>query len=211
MKVKRENKVAQLGPTLRDPMDCSLPGSSIHGIFQARVLEFVAISFSFSLSINRLFYNIELKFIFCQLFKVLILSCIKFTGVGHFLTPVFSLLMCAQLLSHVQLFVTPCRVACQAALSMGLSWQEHWSELPFPPPSDLLTQGLNLCLLWILNWQVDSLPLSYLGSPLFTYISSQICVTLYNVLWYSMVNIYSLFFLLIIDLGIFVGDFFPNR
>ena len=39
MKVKRESEVAQSGPTLRDPMDCSLPGSSIHGIFQARVLE----------------------------------------------------------------------------------------------------------------------------------------------------------------------------
>ena len=36
----------QLCPTLGDPMDCSLPGSSVHGIFQARVLEWVAISFS---------------------------------------------------------------------------------------------------------------------------------------------------------------------
>ena len=36
----------QLCPTLRDPMDCSLPGSSIHGIFQARVLEWGAIAFS---------------------------------------------------------------------------------------------------------------------------------------------------------------------
>ena len=41
-----ESEVAQLCPTLRDPMDCSLPGSSVHGIFQARVLEWVAISFS---------------------------------------------------------------------------------------------------------------------------------------------------------------------
>ena len=39
MKVERESKVAQSRPTLCDPMDCSLPGSSIHGIFQARVLE----------------------------------------------------------------------------------------------------------------------------------------------------------------------------
>ena len=43
MKVKRESEVAQSYPTLRDPMDCSLPGSSIHGIFQARVLEWSAI------------------------------------------------------------------------------------------------------------------------------------------------------------------------
>ena len=39
MKVKGESEVAQLCPTLSDPMDCSLPGSSVHGIFQARVLE----------------------------------------------------------------------------------------------------------------------------------------------------------------------------
>ena len=37
MKVKRESEVAQSCPTLSDPMDCSLPGSSVHGIFQARV------------------------------------------------------------------------------------------------------------------------------------------------------------------------------
>ena len=46
MKVKSESEVAQLWPTLGDPMDCSLPGSSVHGIFQARVLEWGAIAFS---------------------------------------------------------------------------------------------------------------------------------------------------------------------
>ena len=46
MKVKSESEVAQLCLTLRDPMDCSLPGSSVHGIFQARVLEWAAIAFS---------------------------------------------------------------------------------------------------------------------------------------------------------------------
>ena len=46
MKVKSESEVAQSCPTLRDPMDCSLPGSSAHGIFQARVLEWGAIAFS---------------------------------------------------------------------------------------------------------------------------------------------------------------------
>ena len=47
MKVKSEREVTQLCPTLRDPMDCSLPGSSVHGIFQAGVLEWGAIAFSF--------------------------------------------------------------------------------------------------------------------------------------------------------------------
>ena len=49
MKVKSESEVTQSYPTLSDPTDCSLPGSSVHGIFQARVLEWVAIAFfSFS-------------------------------------------------------------------------------------------------------------------------------------------------------------------
>ena len=46
MKGKSESEVAQLCPTLHDPMVCSLPGSSVHGIFQARVLEWGAIAFS---------------------------------------------------------------------------------------------------------------------------------------------------------------------
>ena len=46
MKVKSEREVAQLCLTPSDPMDCSLPGSSIHGILQARVLEWGAIAFS---------------------------------------------------------------------------------------------------------------------------------------------------------------------
>ena len=45
-KVKSESEVAQSCPILSDPMDCSLPGSSIHGIFQARALEWGAIAFS---------------------------------------------------------------------------------------------------------------------------------------------------------------------
>jgi len=46
MKVKSESEVVQSCLTLRNPMDCSAPGSSIHGIFQARVLEWGAIAFS---------------------------------------------------------------------------------------------------------------------------------------------------------------------
>ena len=46
MKLKSESEVAQSCPTLSDPMDSCLPGSSIHGIFQARVLEWGAIAFS---------------------------------------------------------------------------------------------------------------------------------------------------------------------
>ena len=46
MKVESESEVTQVCPTLLDHMDCSLPGSSVHGIFQARVLKWVAIAFS---------------------------------------------------------------------------------------------------------------------------------------------------------------------
>ena len=49
MKVKSESEVTQSCLTLRDPMDCSLPGSPVNGIFQARVLEWGAIAFSDSI------------------------------------------------------------------------------------------------------------------------------------------------------------------
>ena len=63
MKVKNESEVAQLCPTVSDPMDSSLPGSSVHGIFQASVLEWGAIAFSdhklrgFKKHINLLSYS----------------------------------------------------------------------------------------------------------------------------------------------------------
>ena len=55
MKVRSESDLAQSCPTLSDPMDCSLPGSSAHGIFQARVLEWGAIAFSKRLTYGSLF------------------------------------------------------------------------------------------------------------------------------------------------------------
>src|SRR5574337_1227665 len=59
MKVKSESEVAQSCLTLRDPMDCSLPGSCVHGIFQARVLEWGAIAFSMILVDFLLKYPIQ--------------------------------------------------------------------------------------------------------------------------------------------------------
>ena len=61
MKVKSESEVAQSCPTLSDPMVCSLPGSSVHGIFQARVLEWVAITLGWTKNLFKFFYNILLK------------------------------------------------------------------------------------------------------------------------------------------------------
>ena len=65
-KVKSESEVAQSCPTFSDPMDCSLPGSSIHGIFQARVLESVAITFSVQQCYSLIFTQISWKFRFIQ-------------------------------------------------------------------------------------------------------------------------------------------------
>ena len=58
MKGKSESEVAQSCPTLSDPMDCSLPGSSVHGIFQARVLEWVEVAFSVCVIERYKFYHI---------------------------------------------------------------------------------------------------------------------------------------------------------
>ena len=67
MKVKSEREVTQLCPTCSDPMDYSLPGSSVHGIFQARVLEWGAVAFS------RQFYTLktQLYMAFCAITYIL--------------------------------------------------------------------------------------------------------------------------------------------
>ena len=70
MKVKSESEVAQSCPTLSDPMNCSPPGSSVHGIFQARVLEWSAIAFSgLGLERNQILTVLHLMVgrIFCSL------------------------------------------------------------------------------------------------------------------------------------------------
>ena len=59
MRVKSESEVAQSYPTLSDPMDCSLPGSSVPGIFQARVPEWGAIAFSESVT-NSTYFDAQI-------------------------------------------------------------------------------------------------------------------------------------------------------
>ena len=71
MKVKSEREVSQSCPTLSDPMDYSLPGSSVHGIFQARVLEWGAIAFSGVTGIDALIFlhamnNLLQQFLSCN-------------------------------------------------------------------------------------------------------------------------------------------------
>ena len=68
--------------------------------------------------------------------------------------------VCAQSLSHVQLFMAPWTVACQPPLPMDFSRQEYWSGIPFPPPGDLPDPEIKPCLLSLVYWQADSLPLA---------------------------------------------------
>ena len=63
-------------------------------------------------------------------------------------------------------FVMSWTVALQAPLSMEFSRQEYWSGLPFPSPGDLPSLGIEPKSLRFLLWQVDSLPVSRLGSPM---------------------------------------------
>ena len=79
MKVKSESEVAQSCPTLRDPLDWSLPGSSVRGIFQARVLEWVAIAFSeFGVLVLRIFELVLIRDTSLYLFCFLLVSLSDF-------------------------------------------------------------------------------------------------------------------------------------
>ena len=118
--MKSESEVRQSCPTLHDPMDCSLPGSLTHGIFQGIVLEWVDIAFS-GVHITRCKINTSGKLLHSR-------------GISAHC----SVMTCMpSQFNHVGLFVTPWTVAQQAPLSMEFSWQEQWSGLPFPPPRDL--------------------------------------------------------------------------
>ena len=70
--------------------------------------------------------------------------------------------MCAELLSHVQLFATPWNVACQTPLSMGFSRQGYWDGMPFPFPGDLPDPGIEPGSLAL---QAYSLPSELPGKP----------------------------------------------
>ena len=73
--------------------------------------------------------------------------------------------VCAQSLSHVQLFATPRTVAHQAPLSMGFFQTRYWSGLSFPPSGDLPHPGTEpVSPMQLLHWLADSLPLHHLGS-----------------------------------------------
>ena len=122
-------------------MDCSLPGFSVHGIFQARILEWVAVSFSRGSSRPRDWTQISHH---CRQ----TLYPLSHQGSPEWDESCYGEeSIVVQLLSHVWLFATPWELVLQAPLSMVLSRQEYWSGLPFPSPGDLPIPGINLCLL----------------------------------------------------------------
>ena len=100
-------------------VDCGPPGSSIHGIFQARLLEWVPISFSRG-SCQPRYWTL----VFCS-------SCMASRLVGGNLVAKSCLTL-----------VTPWTIACQDPLSMGFSRQGYWSGLPFPSPGGLPNPGI---------------------------------------------------------------------
>ena len=152
MKVKSEREVAQLCPTLINPMDCSPPGSSVHGILQARVLESGAIAFSMSVSTEPQtrgpveqytvvsFTGSRNKNVKVNFMRDIIglngLNIAKLIWMGQ----IVLLSACgyqvlkvkAKSLSCVRHFATPWTVAYDVPPSMGFSRQEYWSGLPFP-------------------------------------------------------------------------------
>ena len=115
------HEVAQSCPTLFDPMGCSLPGSSIHGIFLVRILEWVAISFSICFIREALFtkgiFISPLKILLCKE-KCYFVYAFFYSHQAISCTPSLHLLIVViQWLSHGQLFVTPWTVAHQTSMS----------------------------------------------------------------------------------------------
>ena len=147
-------KVRQLCLTLCDPVDCSPPGFSVHGILQARILEWVAMPFPRGIfPIQILNSNTSLAGGFIKTLRLTkIQSIFPLVGEKRLFPTINMLGATSQRLfdelhlrnawvlsrfSHVWLFRTPSTIAHQAPLSMEFSRQEYWNGLPFPSPGEL--------------------------------------------------------------------------
>ena len=140
MKVKSESEVAQSCPTLSDPMNCSPPGSSLHGIFQARVLEWGAIAFSEEYWSGLLFPSpgalpthpgIKPA---VRVPPALARGSFTTSTTWEALEDDIGTLLLLSRFSRVRLCATSQSAAHQAPPSLGFSRQEHWSGFPFPSP-----------------------------------------------------------------------------
>ena len=141
--------VAQSCRTLNDPMDHSPQGSSVHGIFQARILEWVAISSSRGSS--RPSNQIQFSCISCIGRQILY-------HLSHQGSPIIPYAAAAKSLWSGPTLCDPMDAAHQASPSMGFSRQEHWSRLLFPPPEDLPDPGIKPTTPVSPALQADSLP-----------------------------------------------------
>ena len=144
--------VAQSCLTPCDPVDCSLPGSSVHGIFQARIMVCVAISSSRGSSWPR-----DQNWVSC-------VSCIAGRFFTHWAIRLTQYILKVKVksLSCFWLFGIPWTVVYRAFLSMGFSRQEYWSGLPFPSPGDLPDTEIEPRSP---SFQADSLPSEPPGKP----------------------------------------------
>ena len=124
---------AQLCPTLCKPMDCSPPGSSVHGISQARLLKWVAISFSRGSSQSR--DRPQVSSTAGRFFSVSATSVAQARVLWDW-PPRSLLLLLLSHFSRVQLFETPWTEARQALLSMGFPRQDYRSGLLVPSPGE---------------------------------------------------------------------------
>ena len=114
---------------LCDPMDCSLPGSSVHWIIQARILKWVALPFSRGSSPPRVWTWVS--YIAGRFFTI------RGIREAHSLSTESLHVCMLSCFSPVWLFETPWTVARQAPLSMGSFRQKYWSGFPCPPPGNL--------------------------------------------------------------------------
>ena len=179
MKVKSESEVAQSYLTLRDPMDCSPPGSSIHGIFQARVLEWGAIAFSTAGSMSSIpsqelrshmphcvakknFFNLNsggnfatylIYYYLCFFSFLLIRFMYLLTLVGLFCSMGFLKLYKWDLLSSYGIRASHhCRFSC-GALALGM-----WASVA-------AARGLSSCGSWALEHRLQELWCTSLAAP----------------------------------------------
>ena len=143
--IKFAAKSLQPCPTLCDPIDGSPKDSPVPGILQAR---------------TRVGCHFLLQYMKVKSESEVAQSCPTLSD--KFISYNFPFLVCS--FSIVQLFVTSWTIACQTPLSIGLSKEEYCSGLPILLQGIFPTHGSNPCLLCLLHWQADSLPLGHQGS-----------------------------------------------
>ena len=150
-------------------MKCSPPGFSFHKILQASILQNIAISYSKGSYQPRIWTQVS-----CTVGRFSTI-CVTIRTEPKWVSEILLsyenfILYFIDVLSHIQLFVTPWTVTHQAPLSVEFSWQEFWSGLPFPSPGESPWPRDWTCIsCCLLHWQADSLPLCYLGSPFHWY------------------------------------------